>query len=311
MTENLNDVMRGATENLHPNIGMLTAGGIARGVRKRRNRRFMQIAGATASVSAVFGVVAVVGVSGTGASARVSAASGSQGSPGSPVGGAAAPAPTSTPLDRNTEAASGPGKPAAGPVTGDQMATWLQQALQPYRFTGEQVLDKQGSDGPAGPYATLRIGYDGQAGSVSLNVEHAAYQGNQQLPPYMSVSTLPDGSHLEVFNGPEWPAGNGDPKAKRLEVTWYRTDGAAVDVQVLNAVQEKGTTTATGLGLTEDQAAKVVQSPVWNKAIAAVLARTVPSNPSMPSGEKSKLLQQKNPGGGSGTDTSPAVPPAQ
>lgn len=310
MTENLDDVMREATENLHPNIGKLTAGGIARGVRKRRNRHIMQIAGATASVTAVFGVVAMVGLPGRGTSAGVSAASGSQGSPASatapaspasptsptsPVVGDAGPGQASTPLDTSTEAASGPGRPAAAPVTGDQMATWLQQVLQPYHFTGEQVLYSEGSDGPAGPYATLRIGYDGQAGSVSLNVERTGYQDNGQLPPYISVTTLPDGSHLEVFNGPEWPAGNGDPKAKRIEVTWYRTDGTAVDVQVLNAVQEKGATTATGLGLTTDQAAKVVQSPVWNKAIAAVLSKTAP----------------KNAGGGSGTDTSPAVPPAR
>jgi hypothetical protein len=260
----------------------------------------------------------MVGVPGAGTSAGVAAASGSQGSPASPASpivGAAVPGQTSPPLDRSTEAAAGAGKPAAGPVTGDQMAAWLQQVLQPYHFIGEQVLYKQGSegsDGPsAGPYATLRIGYDGQAGSVSLNVEHAAYQSSGQLPPYLSVSTLPDGSHLEVFNGPEWPAGNGDPAAKRIEVTWYRTDGAAVDVQVLNAVQEKGTVTATGLGLTTDQAARVVQSPVWNKAIAAVLAKSAPGNPNVPSGEKSKLLQQKNPGGGSGTDSNPAVPPAQ
>lgn len=307
MTENLNDVMRSATENLQPNIGMLTAGGIARGVRKRRNRRITQIAGATASVTAVFGVVAMVGMPGKGTAAGVSAASGTQ---GSPVAAAAAPGQVSTPLDTSTEAAPGSGKPTANPVTGDQMATWLQQTLQPYHFTGEDVLYKQGSDGPAGPYATLRIGYDGQAGSVSLNVERMAYQDSGQLPPYRSVTTLRDGSHLEVFNGPEWPAGNGDPSAKRIEVTWYRTDGTAVDMQVLNAVQEKGTTTATGLGLTVDQASKVVQSPVWDKAIAAVLAKKAPSKPGVPSGDKSKLLQQKN-AGGSGADTSPARPPAQ
>ena len=299
MTENLNDVMRSATENLRPNISELTAGGIARGVRKRRTRRIMQIAGATASVTAVFGVVAAVGTPGKGTTTGVSAAAGSQ---GSPVVGAAAPGQASTPLDASTEAAPGQGKPNAGPVTGDQMAGWLQQVLQPYHFTGEQVLSKEGSDGQAGPYATLRIGYDGQAGSVSLNVERAAYQSSGQLPPYLSVTTLRDGSHLEVFNGPEWPAGNGDPKAKRIEVTWYRTDGTAVDVQVLNAVQEKGATTATGLGLSVDQASKVVQSPVWNKAIAAVLAQPAPSKPGIPGGDKAKLLQQKNADGGSGVN---------
>jgi len=289
VTENLNDVMRSATENLHPNIGMLTAGGVARGVRKRRNRRIMQIAGATASVTAVFGVVAMVGMPGKGTTAGVSAASGTQ---GSPVAGAAAAGQGSKPLDTSTEAAPGPGKPIANPVTGDQMATWLQQVLQPYHFTGEEVLYKQGSDGPAGPFATLRIGYDGQAGSTSLAVERATWQsGGGTLPPYNSTTQLPDGSHLDVFNGPEWPAGNGDPSAKRIQVTWYRTDGTAIDLQVLNAVQEKGSTTATSLGLTVAQATKVVQSPVWAKAVASVLAQQEPNKP--------------------GSTSSPAVPPAR
>jgi hypothetical protein len=276
VTDNLSGVMQSATENLRPDIGKLTAGGIERGVRKRRNRRVGQIAGAAVSVTAVFGVVAMVGMPGKGTSAGVSAASGAPSSPGAPAGGAAAPGPTSTPLDASTEAAPGQGKPTAAPVTGDQMSTWLEQVLAPYNFTGESVLYKEGSDDPAGPYATVRIGYDGQAGSVSLNVERSAYQDNGQLPPYNSVTLLPDGSHLQVFSGPEWPAGNGDPAAKRLDVTWYRTDGTAVDIEVLNAVQEKGTTTATALGLDVGQATKAVESSVWNKAIAAVLAKPVP-----------------------------------
>ena len=302
MTDNLSGVMRSATENLHPNIGKLTAGGIERGMRKRRNRRIAQIAGSAASVTAVFGVVAMVGLPGKGASAGVSAASGAQAA--NPV-----------PHNASTEAAPGPGKPTAPPVSGEQMATWLQQALEPYHFTGEQVLYKAGSNEMPGPYATLRIGYDGQAGSVSLNVARSAYQSGQ-LPPYMSVKNLPDGSHLEIFNGPEWPAGNGDPAAKRIDVAWYRTDGILVDIQVLNAVQEKGTTTATDLGLTVDQATNVVQSPVWDKAIAAVPAKPVPVKPSIPSGERSSSLNAKK-GGGSGSvpgstpASSPAAPPAR
>ena len=107
-----------------------------------------------------------------------------------------------------------------------------------------------------------------------------------------------------MFNGPEWPAGNGDPAAKRIEVSWYRTDGTAVDIQVLNAVQEKGATTATGLGLTVDQAAKVVQSPVWDKAIAAVLAkprRAAPATSRTRAAKKAELLAAR---------TNPAPAPA-
>ncbi|MEZ0115215.1 hypothetical protein ABH920_009250 [Catenulispora sp. EB89] len=311
MPDNLNGVMRSATENLNPNIGKLTAGGIERGVRKRRNRRVAQIAGAAASVTAVFGVVAMVGTPGHGSPATVSA--GSSGTPTAPhsttAAGATGPAATPTPTTSTTNT------PAVPPVSGDQMAGWLEQALAPYHFTGEKVLYSEGSDGPAGPYATLRIGYDGQAGSVSLNVVRASYQdqGGGSLPPYFTQRTLPDGSHLQVFDGPEWPAGNGDPSAKRIDIEWYRTDGIAIEIQVLNAVQEKGTTTASKLGLTTDQATAVVQSPVWDKAIQAVWAKPLPTAPKVPSGEKSKLLQQKNPGGsttGSSWPSSPASSPA-
>ncbi|WP_194905802.1 hypothetical protein [Catenulispora rubra] len=307
MPDNLNGVMRSATENLNPNIGKLTAGGIERGVRKRRNRRVAQIAGAAASVTAVFGVVAAVGAPGHGSPATVSAGSGA--TPTAPkssaVGGLTGPAATPTPTTTSTTKT-----PAVPPVSGDDMAGWLEQVLAPYHFTGEKVLYSEGSDGPAGPYATLRIGYDGQAGSVSLNVIRSSYQDQSggSLPPYFTERTLPDGSHLQVFDGPEWPAGNGDPSAKRIDVEWYRTDGIAIEIQVLNAVQEKGTTTAGKLGLTTDQATAVVQSAVWDKAIAAVWAKPRPSAPKVPSSEMSKLLQQKN-AGGSTPVSSPASSP--
>jgi hypothetical protein len=297
MPENLNGVMRSATENLNPNIGKLTSGGIERGVRKRRNRRITQIAGAAAGVTAVFGVVAMVGAPGHGSSATVSA--GSSGTPVAPRSTAAPTTPATTPTSTST--------PAVPPVSGDDMAAWLRQALAPYHFTGEKVLYSEGSDGPAGPYATLRIGYDGQAGSVSLNVVRTSYQDQGSgLPQYITVTTLPDGSHLEVYNGPEWPAGNGDPSAKRIDVEWYRTDGVAIDFQVLNAVQEKGAITATKLGLTPDQTKQVVQSQVWDKAIAAVWAKPQPTAPKVPSSERSKLLQEKNAGGASSPASSPA-----
>jgi len=294
MTDNLSGVMRSATEDLHPNISKLTSGGIERGVRKRRNRRITQIAGATASVAAVFAVVATVAAPGQGGSGNVSAASGTSGNGGNAAdsGGKAAAPPAHSPSNATTEAEPGPNKPKAPPVSGDDMAKWLEQALAPYHFTGEQVLYKAGTGEPSGPYATLRIGYDGQAGSTSLAVERATWQsGGGTLPPYNSTTQLPDGSHLDVFNGPEWPAGNGDPSAKRIQVTWYRTDGTAIDLQILNAVQEKGSTTATSLGLTVAQATKVVQSPVWAKAVASVLAQQEPNKP--------------------GSTSSPAVPPAR
>ena len=302
MPDNLNGVMRSATENLHPNIGKLTAGGIERGVRKRRNRRLAQIAGAAASVTAVFGVVAAVGAPGHDGPATVSAGSSAVTTP--PRSAPAVPGQTN-PTGTPAPTPGGPTSPTPGAVSGDDMANWLQQALAPYHFTGEQVLFKAGTDDMGGPFATLRIGYDNQAGSTYVSIGRIPWQSpGGTLPQYISVQTLPDGSHVETYNGPEWPAGNGDPAAKRLDVTWYRTDGISVTMEVLNAVHEKEAVTATGLGLTPEQAAKVVESPVWDKAIASVLAKPVPSAPKVPNGDQSKLEKKKAAAG------SPASSPA-
>lgn len=311
MNDDLTDVMRSATENLYPNIGKLTAGGIERGVRRRRNRRITQVMGAAASVTAVFGVVAAVGAPGHGGSAGVSAAAGMTPAVAAQTS-AAAVAPTSA------TATSSPTPGAAtstAPVSGEDMVKWLEQALQPYQFTGETVLYKAGTNEAAGPYATVRIGYQAGSGSVSLNVSRMPWSSVHLggKVPYITVSTLKDGSHLMMFDGPEWPAGNGDPSAKRIEASWYRNDGTMVDFQVLNEVQEKGSTTATGLGLTTDQAAQVVQSPVWDKAIASVLAEPAPVIQTAPAGAKGGTTHSKGtdtgPGSNSGSGTSTSTSP--
>ena len=278
MPDDLNGVMRSATENLHPNIGKLTAGGIERGVRRRRNRRIAQIAGAAAGVTAVFGAVALVGGPGHGAPANASAASGQTTPAVAAKTSAPAPSPatspTGTPQNAKTEAQPTKRQPGP-PVSGEDMVSWLEQTLAPYHFTDEQVLYKGGTDDPAGAYATLKLSYATGTGSISMDITRHPWDprelGGGTLPPYITVTTLKDGSHLMVFDGPEWPAGNGDPSAKRLDVSWYRTDGTLVDLMVLNEAQEKGSTTASGLGLTVDQATKVAQSPVWDKAIASML----------------------------------------
>lgn len=305
MTDDLNGVMRSATENLYPNIGKLTAGGIERGVRRRRNRRITQVVGAAASVTAVFGVVAAVGAPGRGGSAGVSAASGT-----TPAAAAQTSSAAAAPSTASATPSSVPGAATStAPVSGEDMAKWLQQALEPYHFTGEKVLYKAGTNEVAGPYTTLQIGYQTGSGSVSLNVSRTPWSsvhlGGEV--PYITVSTLADGSHLMMFDGPEWPAGNGDPSAKRVDASWYRNDGTMVEVQVLNEVQEKGATTSTGLGLTPDQAAKLVQSPVWDKAIASVLAEPAPA------GAKGGPTHSKgtDTSPGSAKSTSPAAPPAR
>ncbi|MFL6113709.1 MAG: hypothetical protein ACJ786_20470 [Catenulispora sp.] len=296
MSNDLSRAMRATAEDLHPNVGKLTSGGIERGVHKRRTRRITQIAGAAASVTAVFGVVAMVapGSRADGSGAHVSAASG------------LVPAAVST-------TTSAPAKPSAPPVSGEDMVKWLEQALAPYHFSDVSVEYKAGSAEFGGPYAVLQLGYSSGVGSLALNVSRSAWsdQTVDGTPPYITTKTLSDGSHLEIFDGPEWPAGNGDPKAKRLDVGWYRTDGTLVDVMVLNQAREKEAVTATGMALTVDQATQLVQSPVWNQAIAAVLATPRPgSAPGGTPADKAADLRAKNAGPNGGTPASPAAPPA-
>ncbi|MBW8806421.1 MAG: hypothetical protein JF587_21595, partial [Catenulisporales bacterium] len=234
MSDDLSRAMRETAEDLRPNVGKLTSGGIERGVRKRRMRRMAQIAGAAASVTAVFGAVAMVAPgSGAGRSgADVSAASG------------LVPAAVST-------TTSAPAKPSAPPVSGEDMVKWLEQELAPYHFSDVSVERKASSEDLGGPYAVLKLGYSSGVGSIYLDVSRSAWndQGINGTVPYVTTKTLSDGSHLMIFDGPEWPAGNGDPKAKRLGVGWYRADGTLVHVMVLNQAQEKQAVTATGLAL--------------------------------------------------------------
>jgi hypothetical protein len=298
MSDDLSRVMQTATADLHPNVGKLTAGGIERGVRKRRVRRFSQIAGGAASVTAVFAVVATVGAPGHGSGSNVSAASGTATTPtAAATSSSAAVAPsTSSPA----------AKPAAAPpVSGEDMVKWLKQELAPYGLTDQSVLFKNGSENGAA-FATLKVGYSGGVGSLALTVSRANWADQHlgsTLPPYITVSNLPDGSHLMVFDGPEYPQGNGDPKEKRLDVAWYRTDGTEVDVMVLNQAMEKAGATATGLALTQDQATKLVQSPVWDQAIASVLSEPAPGK-TPPSNAPGLYV-----GSGKGAATSPTSSP--
>lgn len=301
MSNDLSRAMRAMTEDLHPNVGKLTSGGIERGVRKRRTRRLTQIAGAAASVTAVFGAVAMV-APGSGSGTRGSGADVSAASSGL------------VPAAVTTTTASAPAKPSAPRVSGEDMVKWLEQELAPYHFSGVSVENKAGSgDFSGGPYATLKIGYSSSVGSLALNVSRSSWSDQTNgTAPYITVKTLSDGSHLMIFNGPEWPAGNGDPNAKRLDIGWYRTDGALVNVMVLNQAQEKGGVTATGLALTVDQATQLVQAPVWNQAITAVLAAQRPDSVpgGTPNDKAADLKAKKDAGPDGGAPANPAAPPA-
>lgn len=284
MSDDLSRAMRATAEDLAPNIGKLTAGGVERGIRKRRMRRISQITGAAASVTAVFGVVAAVGTGGSGSGAA-SAAAGSSGggtvpaaaptTPGTPAGTATTPAsaPSSSAVpSHHITAVPPPSAPSAPPVSGEDMAKWLEQEVAPIHFSSESVLNKAGTDVGGGPYAVLKVGYAAGIGNVSVSIENQAWANigwGDTLPPSTTIRPQPDGSHVVVYNGLQWPAGNGDPNSKRLDATWYRNDGVAITIEGINEAFEKTGATATSVPLTVDQAVQIATSPIWDKAIAS------------------------------------------
>lgn len=314
MSDDLSRAMRATAEGLTPNISKLTSGGVERGLRKRRVRRISQITGAAASVTAVFGVVAAVGTGGTGhGTGPASAAAG-----GTPAAVAAttpaakpttpASAPTTQPKPSNTpfEAVPPQAVPSAPPVSGEDMVKVLKDQVAPLKFTNVTVTGKEGSN-EGGAAVALKVGFAAGTGSISADVNTNNWRNQSlgdTLPPYITVRNQPDGSHIMIYNGPEWPAGNGDPSAKRLDVTWYRNDGVTITIEGLNEAFEKQSTTASAVPLTVDQAIQIATSPAWDKAAAAAAyqgyvnyqeamkrnSTATPGNPEKP-GDKAKPAQ--------------------
>ena len=185
----------------------------------------------------------------------------------------------------SSPAAGGAGQSSTAPVvTGEDMVKWLEQGVAPYGITSEDVVSKGGTNSAlsgagtifaspnrgTGAYARLKIGYGSGVGNVLVEVTRSAWatSGLKGSAPHFSVTDLPDGSHLMIQDS----ADSNDTKLKALDVAWYRTDGTKVDVFETNVSLEKGATPASGLALTQDQATKLVQSPIWDKAIASELA---------------------------------------
>jgi hypothetical protein len=280
MSDDLTRAMQAAAQDLTPDISKLTSGGIERGVRRRRVRRISQIAGAAASVTAVFAVVAAVA---PGSGAPASAAAGGGPDPAAlvattqaaAVGGAPKPAPSASTTpgsDPHRTAVPPKTAPSAPPVGGEDMVKWLKQEVAPLNFSDVSVLKNKGTEGLGGPYAVLKVGYSAGVGNVAVRIQSDNWDnmGFEGPPvPYITIKNESDGSHVMIYNGPEWPQGNGNPTGKRLDATWYRNDGVSVTVEGINESTEKGATTATAVPLTPEQAEAIAKSPVWNAAAAS------------------------------------------
>ena len=271
MSDELSRVMRSSAEGLHPNVGMLTAGGLVRGKRKRRMRRTGQVVGSAASVTAVFGAVALLGTHGSGGSAPIvsAAASGTSPNPVTPTTGGAQ-APSSAP----SSASSAP------PVSAEQMVDALKQALAPYHFTSEDSMYSGGTgDGTGGAFATFKVKWAAGTGTISINVVRGTYDPKSNVVgvPYWTETKLQDGSVLDFFDGPENPAGNGFAGENTYSGALYRTDGVEIQFQTTNSPDEKAAPSAATQPVTKDQLKQVIQAPAWDAAIAAVKAEPDPA----------------------------------
>jgi hypothetical protein len=152
------------------------------------------------------------------------------------------------------------------------MAKWLEQEVTPLHFSSESVLNKAGTGTPGGPCAVLKVGYSAGIGNVSVTLESQDWRNSSwgdPLPAHVTIRTQRDGSHVVIYNGPQWPAGNGDPNSKRLDATWYRNDGVSITVEGINESFEKTGATATAVPLTVDQAVQIATSPIWDQAVAS------------------------------------------
>ncbi|NUP50015.1 MAG: hypothetical protein HOW97_22290, partial [Catenulispora sp.] len=161
--------------------------------------------------------------------------------------------------------------PSAPPISGEEMVKLLKDQVAPLKFTSVTVTGKEGSN-EGGAAVSLKVGFAAGTGSVSADINTNDWSNQSlgsPLPPYITVRDQPDGSHIMIYNGPQWPAGNGDPNSKRLDVTWYRTDGVTINIEGLNEAFEKNGATAGAIPLTVDQAIQIATSPAWNKAVAA------------------------------------------
>ncbi len=251
--------MRETARQLEPDVVRLAAGGVTRGTRMRRLQRGVQVLGSALSVAVVFAAVVVFG------SHRTAGA----GAGGTPM--------TNTPTtgSSTTSLPDTPTATGAPQITGNQLISTLKYGLQDTGVTGSSYLAR-GSDltaptnvMPLGVIVvSARLSAEHGIGSISIIISgHRGAASGSGVP-----QTIGDGSTVYVS---QIAAGTDGPQSDHttLEVTLVRPDGSSLSAIETNSPNDKSPAApGAPLLLTSDQVTTLLDSQIWNAAIAAAEA---------------------------------------
>lgn len=213
--------------------------------------------------------------------------------------------------------------PSLGPssISGDEMTRTLEGLLPP----GGTVSAASGRGSQAGGPAvwpTAKLTYSTANGASGIDITIARLESgvpaDQQgqggcLPvevrPYDKCTTerLPGGAVLNTTRSFTYP--NSDTGQQRWYVVLTASDGAQLTVQEFSGGGEKGSSSGADPLLSIAQLTSIVRSPVWSKAIAAVLASEEAPSASASTGKKrvpgarmTRMLKSHLPQGGTISD---------
>ncbi|MEV7775599.1 hypothetical protein [Kitasatospora sp. NPDC086791] len=249
----------------------LVAGGYRRGrSRWRRRSAAAVVSGAAALALVGTGAVYLAGPPAAKDAGTVSAASGPATAPG---GGSPAATPTTVRSSAPTV------------VTGDEVLATF-QALLPKGETTEAKGHGTDDDRTKGTFVGADLVFDdGQGKSlVQLGIQkHRPGQGQPRTCPTdlelaridsCAVTTLPDGSRLQLLQGYEYSDGRAG--TKEWSAALSGPDGREITVSEWNAAQEKGAPDSRPAPpLTLDQLRAVVTDRSWDRVVAAVKAEGI------------------------------------
>ncbi|MEU8926028.1 hypothetical protein AB0D10_34690 [Kitasatospora sp. NPDC048545] len=244
----------------------LVAGGYRRGRSRWRRRSTAAVVGGAAALALVgTGAVYLAGSPAAKDTGTVSAASG-------PATAAGSGSPAATPTTVRSSAPT--------VVTGDEVLATF-QALLPKGETTEAKGRGTDDEQSKGTFVGADLVFDDGQGKSLVQIgiqKHRPKQGQPRTCPTdlklaridsCSVTTLPDGSRLQLQQGYEYSDNRAD--TKEWDATLSGPDGREITVSEWNAAREKGAPDSRpNPPLTLEQLKAVVTDKSWDRVVAAV-----------------------------------------
>jgi hypothetical protein len=289
--DDLPQAMRETAGRLDPDVVRLAAGGVSRGTRMRRLERVVQVLGSALAVAVVFAAVVLFGAhrtagAGAGAGAGSGAGGGGGGANQSAVSSGGGPpvaslpgTPTATAPATGTGTTPGltdtPSFTGTPQISDTELISALKSCFQGTGVTGSSFLAR-GSDFVA-PTNAIPLGdivvsaqLSSQSNIGSIGIVISGRQGVVSGPGIPQA--IGDGSTVYVS---QIPASTDGRQADRmtLEVTLVRPDGSSLSAIETNSPNDKSAAApGAPLLLTADQVSTLLDSSVWDAAIAAAEA---------------------------------------